>query len=135
MTKCWQPKPLLMHELAICQALLDKVEEIARQRSAVRVTQVRVAIGPLSGVEPHLLVQAYALASAGTVADGARLAIVETPLRVRCRSCDAETAASVNRLVCGVCGDWHTDVISGDDMVLLQLELDAGAAMIEAQNV
>lgn len=123
-----------MHELAICQALLDQVDEIARQRAA-RVTLVRVAIGPLSGVEPQLLQQAYTLACAGTAADGATLAIEEMPVRVGCRSCNAETAATPSRLVCGACGDWHTEVTSGDEMMLLQLELEVDELALETQDV
>lgn len=123
-----------MHELAICQALIDKAESIARSRHA-HVTRLRVAIGPLSGVEPQLLRQAYTLASAGTIADGADLVIEDTPVRVRCRSCNTETAASANRLICGACGDWRTELVSGDEMMLLQLELSADAPVFEAQDV
>ena len=79
-----------MHELAICQALIEQVEAIARQRAA-RVARVRVAVGPLSGVEPRLLERAYPLACAGTVAEGSELAIDEVPVRVRCRDCGAES--------------------------------------------
>ena len=54
-----------MHELAICQALIEQVEAIARERLARRVGTVCVSIGPLSGVEPRLLEQAFPVASAG----------------------------------------------------------------------
>ena len=40
-----------MHELAICQSLIDQVEVIAVERNAQCVTTIVVAIGPLSGVE------------------------------------------------------------------------------------
>jgi hydrogenase nickel incorporation protein HypA/HybF len=111
-----------MHELAICQALLEQVEAIARQRAA-RVARVRVAVGPLSGVEPRLLERAYPLACAGTVAEGSELAIDEVPVRVRCRDCGAESAASANRLLCGVCGGWHTGLAGGDELLLINVEI------------
>ena len=38
---------------------------------------------------------------------------------VRCRQCGASTPASVNALICGACGDWHTDLVSGDELMLL----------------
>lgn len=123
-----------MHEFSICRALINKVEEVARQRAAC-VTKVHVAIGPLSGVEPKLLLRAYPLACAGTSAEGARLVIEETPLRVRCRQCNAESVAEPNRLLCGVCGDWRTEVTSGDEMTLLQVELEIGEAECEAHHV
>jgi len=112
-----------MHELAICQALLERVEGIARSR-AVRVSRVRLAVGPLSGVEPQLLERAYPLACAGTAAEGSELDIDEAPVRVRCRTCGVESAASANRLLCGECGDWRTDLASGDELLLVGVELD-----------
>jgi len=112
-----------MHELAICQALISQVEGIAVQRTA-RVRQVHVGIGPLSGIEPQLLECAYPLACAGTRAEGSQLAIERTDVHVRCRSCGAETVAVPNRLVCGACGDWHTDLLAGDELLLLRVELE-----------
>jgi hydrogenase nickel incorporation protein HypA/HybF len=111
-----------MHELAICQALMSQVEAIARSNAA-RVSEVRIGIGPLSGVEPELIAQAYPLVCAGTVAEGSRLAIESTAVRVRCRDCGAETTAAPNRLLCGSCAAWRTDIISGDEMLLLRVEL------------
>ena len=49
-----------MHELSICQALIAQVEAIAGQRAAW-VRQVRIGVGPLSGIEPQLLESAYPL--------------------------------------------------------------------------
>ncbi len=118
---------MAMHELSICQALVAKVEAIARAHAG-RVREVRVGIGPLSGVEPQLLADAYPLACAGTGADGSRLAIEERPIRVRCRSCGVETAATCNRLVCGSCGDWRTELVSGDELMLLTVELETSDA-------
>jgi len=123
-----------MHELAICQALISQVETIARQRSG-QVRHVRVGIGPLSGVEPRLLEDAYPLACAGTCAEGSQLAIEAMNIRVRCRSCGAESEAAPNRLLCGACGDWHTDLLSGDELILLQVKLETQDDLVEAPNV
>lgn len=86
------------------------------------VTSVQVQIGPLSGVEADLLKQAFPLVSAGSVAETAQLVIENLPIRVRCESCGAETAAEPNKLVCGTCGDWHTRLLSGDEMLLASVE-------------
>jgi hydrogenase nickel incorporation protein HypA/HybF len=112
-----------MHELSVCLALLDQVEAIARQHHATRVERIVLRIGPLSGVEAPLLQNAYPLAAAGTVAEKAELAIETAPVRVRCRECDAESAATPNRLLCGQCGGFRTDLIGGDEMLLAHLEL------------
>jgi hydrogenase nickel incorporation protein HypA/HybF len=112
-----------MHELSICLSLLDQVERIAREHGADRVERILLRIGPLSGVEAPLLANAYPLAAAGTIAEAATLEIESAPVRVHCTECGAETDAAPNRLLCGDCGGWHTRLVSGDEMLLANLEL------------
>ena len=112
-----------MHELSVCQALLEQVEQVAADHGAERVERIRVRIGPLSGVEADLLASAYSIAAAGTIAEGAVLDIEPAPVRVHCMTCGAETDATPNRLLCGACGDWHTRLVSGDELLLASLEL------------
>jgi hydrogenase nickel incorporation protein HypA/HybF len=113
-----------MHELAICQSLIDQLETIARERDAVLVTSVIVGIGPLSGVEARLLKNAYPVASAGTVAENAELVIESLPVRVKCPSCNSESEVPPNKLVCKQCGDWRTTLVSGDELMLMSVELE-----------
>ncbi|MBI5041850.1 MAG: hydrogenase maturation nickel metallochaperone HypA [Gammaproteobacteria bacterium] len=113
-----------MHELSVCQALVRQLDDIVQRERAVRITQVVVCIGPLSGVEAQLLRQAYPVASAGTAAANAELVLETLPIRVACESCGAESEATVNRLICGVCGDYHTRLLSGDELLLAQVELE-----------
>ncbi|NKN32908.1 hydrogenase maturation nickel metallochaperone HypA [Marichromatium bheemlicum] len=112
-----------MHELSVCQALLDQVERIADEHGATRVERILLRIGPLSGVEPSLLEHAYPLAAAGTRAEHAILAIEPAPVRVHCLDCGAESAAVPNRLLCGRCAGYRTRLVSGDEMLLANLEL------------
>lgn len=113
-----------MHELAVCQALIEQVERVARENEARRVISIVVSVGPLSGIEAKLLEHAYPLAAAGTVAEFATLQVEVEPVRVRCRTCKAETDALANRIVCGACGDWHVDVTSGEQMLLKRVEIE-----------
>jgi hydrogenase nickel incorporation protein HypA/HybF len=117
-----------MHELSVCQALIGQVEKVARENDARRVVSIVIAVGPLSGVEGRLLEHAYPIAAAGTLAEHATLTIETVPVRVRCRSCGAESAAPVNRLVCGACEDWQVDVIAGEEMLLTRVEIETGPA-------
>jgi hydrogenase nickel incorporation protein HypA/HybF len=112
-----------MHELSICQALLAQIETLATRHRAQQVVLIKVQIGPLAGVEPHLLTQAFALAQVGTLAAQAKLVLETLPVRVRCQSCDQESETSSNQLICHHCGDWHTELLSGDEMLLASVEL------------
>jgi len=113
-----------MHELSVCQALIEQVESLAAEHSAVSVSEIVVRIGPLSGVEQPLLEQAYEIARAGTVAANADLIFEPAPLVVHCGDCDQESAVSQSRLVCPMCGNWRTTLVSGDELLLARLELE-----------
>ena len=117
-----------MHELAVCQALMSQVENIAAERNARSVVTITIGMGPLSGVEAQLLKHAYPVASAGTIAEGAVLVIQDLPVRIRCNHCGCESEASPNKLLCAECGEWHTTLISGDEMMLMSVELERSDA-------
>ena len=112
-----------MHELAICQALMEQVERIASEEQADQVLTIHLAIGPLSGVEPRLLEQAFYVARAGSIAANAELVTESMPVQVSCSQCGQLSDALPSRLVCGHCGDWRTRLASGDEMNLLHIEL------------
>jgi hydrogenase nickel incorporation protein HypA/HybF len=121
-----------MHELSVCQAMLAQVEAIAAREKARSVASILIRIGPLSGVVPELLQQAFTIARAGTLAAEAELVTELQPIRIRCLECDAESEASPNRLLCGACGGYRTQVISGDELLLASVELDLAEHADEA---
>ena len=111
-----------MHELSICTALLRRVEALA-PNEAGRVSAVRVTAGPLSGVEPELLVRAFRMARPGSKASTAELIIERAPVRIRCLGCAYETETAPNALVCPACGSERTQLLSGDELLLTGIDL------------
>jgi hydrogenase nickel incorporation protein HypA/HybF len=112
-----------MHELAICEAVLQQVLGLPACRDAAAVTRIVLRIGPLAGVEPDLLRHAFPLVAAGTPCADAAIEIESTPVEVRCHICRSTTCVPPNRLLCARCGTWHVAVISGDEMRLASIEL------------
>ncbi len=113
-----------MHELSICMSLMDQLESIAHEKGASSIVRVELGVGPLSGVEPDLLENAWPIASAGTIAEQAELRIETGELVVECSSCGARTSARPNRLLCGECDSNRTRVVTGDELMLLRVELE-----------
>jgi hydrogenase nickel incorporation protein HypA/HybF len=111
-----------VHELAISRSLLNLAEGVARQHGGA-IRRVVVRIGPLSGVETSALRHAYPLAAAGTAAAGSELEIETTAVVVLCPDCGATTRATANNLLCGTCGNWRTELASGDELLLVRVEL------------
>ncbi len=112
-----------MHEMSICLALLKQVQEVAASNGSNSVERIVIQIGPLSGVDPHLLENAFTIARAGTIAASAELTCEAGEIKVACQECGAETIASINKLLCQECGSWKTSVLSGYDLILKQVEI------------
>ena len=112
-----------MHEFSVCIALMEQVMQIAQEHRAQRVDRIVLQIGPLSGVEASLLEHAWPLASTGTLAEAAELVIETVPVKVKCTQCAAVSEVQPNRLLCAACGDYRTRLVSGDEMLLANLEL------------
>lgn len=112
-----------MHELSLCQNLIDQLTDLANTHNAVAVARVEVQVGVLSGVEAQLLQSAFTLARAGTVADAAELTTEVTTPRVSCRSCGAESDTPPNNLCCRACDSFDTKLIRGHELILARVEL------------
>ena len=114
-----------MHELAICQALIDQLDTIAEQHANKQVVEVFLSVGPLSGVVPQLLIDAFSISAKGSCAEHAELNISASDIVVFCKKCNNESRAKINQLVCQSCGNWQTELLSGDEMLLERVELQA----------
>jgi len=114
-----------MHELSICQSLVSQLNDISSEYPNKVIVTVHLQIGPLSGVVPQLLRDAFPIASAGTAAANAVLEIHEGEIQVHCDRCGQDTVATSNRLVCSHCGDWQTMLVSGDELMLERVELES----------
>ena len=109
-----------MHELGLCESILDAVERRAAGR---RVTGVRVRVGALHAVVEPALDAAFALVAEGSVADGAAVDLVVVPVVVRCAACGASTESPELVPACPRCGATRIDVTGGDDLVLESISL------------
>lgn len=108
-----------MHELSIAETVVEAVLERA---GGQHVTLVRLRIGKLSGVVPDALQFCFGLATDGTPLKGAGPDIEETDGRVRCRTCDRESAMYDMTLLCE-CGSADVEVISGRELQLTSVEV------------
>ena len=114
-----------MHELSICRQTLKQVIEIAQADNAYSVQSITLRIGPLSGVDARLLKQAFPFVAQQTLAENAQLIIYESPVLVKCVECGSETRARVNDLRCKLCSSEQTQLLSGDEMLLVSIELES----------
>ena len=111
-----------MHELALSEAIAGTVEARAGTRP---VTEARIRIGHLRQVVPDALTFAWSMITDGTALDGCELVIEHVPAVVACRACGADSTLTVPLLVCGACGTTDVELVSGDEFLLVSIELAA----------
>jgi hydrogenase nickel incorporation protein HypA/HybF len=111
-----------MHELSICEAVLRQVLGLIPPSDATVIGQITLRIGPLAGVEPDQLRLAFPLVAAGTPCEGAMIEIETTTVEISCRICGETSQVPINRLLCGACGSWQANLVSGDEMLLAHVE-------------
>jgi len=113
-----------MHEYSIVQSLIDLAEENARKNNAKKVTKLEIKVGVLSGVEIPLLETAFNTFKEDTICNDAEFKIISQPIVVRCRDCNQESELKKNEYTCPNCKSQNLEVLDGEDMYLMSLELE-----------
>ncbi|MCT4577960.1 hydrogenase maturation nickel metallochaperone HypA [Donghicola sp.] len=112
-----------MHEMSLCEGIRNVIEDQARAHTITRVKSVRVEIGRFSGVEKDALSFAFDVVMRGSVAEGARLEMIDLPGRAMCYDCIHEVEIE-NRLdPCPDCGGGKLMPVGGDEMRIKDLEV------------
>lgn len=112
-----------MHEMSLCRNLLDKALILAREYNARSIKSINVTIGPLCTIDALHLQETFTQASAGTMADNARLVIDKVPMTIRCLDCLSESQVIHDLMTCHHCGSQHTQLINGTDVMLHDIEI------------
>lgn len=108
-----------MHEAGLCEGVLEAALARAGDR---RIASLRLRVGALHRVEQEAMQQALAVTGAGTVAEGARLELVEVPVRVHCGACDREETVHDPIPACPSCGSFQVELQGGNELILERLE-------------
>jgi hydrogenase nickel incorporation protein HypA/HybF len=112
-----------MHEMSLAEGVLGVVADAARANHPCTVRTVRLQIGALAAVELDALRFAFEVVKRGSVADGARLDIVEVPGSAWCMQCARSVAIAGRTDPCPECGSWQLQVTGGSEMRVMELEL------------
>ncbi len=112
-----------MHEVSLCEHLLQIMEEQAVAQQFQRVTAVWLELGPLSCVEPEALRFSFEAVTHHTLADAAILKITVTSASAHCPHCQQTVAIQQRYDPCPRCGHYPLTVRSGDELRIKQLEV------------
>ena len=111
-----------MHELSICEHLLDILRQEAARHGVNKITRLRLEIGRLSCLEPDALRFAFDTMALGTIAEAAELQIDRPPIGATCKGCGAAVELDSRLGACPSCGDTRLEIHGGGEMRLVEME-------------
>ena len=94
-----------MHELSVAATLLETVETEARKAGLKGVSEVKVRVGPLSGVNPEALDFCFRALREQSWCRGADLSIEIPPGTIECLVCGRKSEFTEMVFICPGCGE------------------------------
>ncbi|MFM7055722.1 MAG: hydrogenase maturation nickel metallochaperone HypA [Planctomycetota bacterium] len=114
-----------MHEESLARSLLQRTTELCQLHHARNVVSVRVSCGPLSGVEPTQLHDAFTRLKATLPACHSATLILEDPgMPARCEACRHSFDVIHFRFLCPQCSSGNIRLLDGDCLRILDVELE-----------
>jgi hydrogenase nickel incorporation protein HypA/HybF len=112
-----------VHELGIVQALVEQVEEVRAAHEGRAVVAVGLRIGNWRLVVKDSLEFYYEVLARGTALEGSRLEIETVEATSACRRCGQVFTAQAPLLVCPECGGPGGELLTGQELNLVSVEL------------
>lgn len=112
-----------MHEMSLCESIVQTLEEQARTQDYSKVDIVRLEIGALAGVEIEAMRFGFDVVTRGTLAEGAELEIIEVEGQAWCLPCGKNVNVRQRFDACPDCGSYQLQVTSGEELRIKELEV------------
>jgi hydrogenase nickel incorporation protein HypA/HybF len=113
-----------MHEMSLAESVREIVEETACANGARRVGVVRLEIGALAQVEVEAMRFAFDVVMRGSLAETARLDIVQTEATAWCMRCSEAVVIAARGDPCPRCESHQLQVTGGDRMRVMDIEIE-----------
>ncbi len=113
-----------MHEMSICESVIQSLESIAAREGAKKVTQVSLEIGCFAGVENEALRFCFDAVTKNTIAEGARLDIIDENGTANCFECGNVFEITSRLAECPKCNSVRLMVSGGDALRIKTLEIE-----------
>ena len=113
-----------MHELSLCESVLQVIEDNAARQGYSQVKKVWLEIGALAGVEKEAMQFGFDVVCKGSMAENAVLEIIDVPGRAWCLPCGESVAITQRFDACPVCGSYQLQISQGEELRIKELEVE-----------
>ena len=123
-----------MHELSIAQNIVEIVKLNVPPEELSNVSRIKLKIGEISGVVVDSLEFGFHAITSDTELEHAELGVEKIPFIFKCNSCGKKSTNEFGITVCSECGETDTNIISGLEMQIVEVELKEEAPSILPSN-
>lgn len=113
-----------MHELSLCQNMLDIVEQQCKTHHIKKVTDLWLEIGTLSCVELDALKFCFDITCQGTPAEGCKLHLIPIAAQAWCWQCQELIEIQAHHDTCPKCGSIHLQRQTGDELRIKEMAFE-----------
>jgi hydrogenase nickel incorporation protein HypA/HybF len=110
--------------MSLAVGIVDLIEEAARAQGFRRVLTVAIEIGELAAVEAEAIDFCFSAVTRGTLAEGARLQIVQVAGEGLCFNCHQTVPLAALYDPCPACGGHPVQATGGTEMRVKELEVE-----------
>lgn len=113
-----------MHEMSLCEGILRIIEEQASAQDYRKVKSVWLEVGALAGVEVEALRFGFDVVMKDSIAEDARLEIIDVPGQAWCMQCVKNVFIRQRFDACPECGGYQLQVNGGEALRIKELEVE-----------
>lgn len=113
-----------MHELSLCRAIIDIVNEHIAGKNCKRVKKITLEIGQLTNIDKSALRFGFEAITKGSIAQDAVLEMVELEGQALCDNCQKTVKLKQYYDACQTCGHFPLAVTQGEELCVKFMEIE-----------
>lgn len=110
--------------MSIAINVVDIITKQAQAENAKKINEVDLEIGVLAGVMVESLQFCFEAACKDTMAEDAKMTIIDVPGRGKCLDCNKTFSIDTYLAPCPNCQSFSVDIIQGREMKIRSINID-----------
>lgn len=113
-----------MHELSICQSILNTIETEFDGKGMENIREIHLKVGMLACIEPEILKNVFQIIKIDTPFDNSELFLEVIEVAAECKNCGEKFKVERYIFVCPSCGEPVSNVTEGKELLISKIILE-----------
>ena len=110
-----------MHELSICQSILNTIENELDIAELENIREIHLKVGMLACIEPEILKNVFQFIKADTAFQNSELFIEVVDVSAECKNCGNTFKVEKYIFVCPLCGEPASNITDGRELLISKI--------------